>query len=145
MANYYASARTNYVKVSKSEQLEKLKETLSPFPIGVHSKEIEDGQHLVCFTCDDSDNGGWPSFAYDEDDNELNFSWEELVMPHIDENEVLVVMEVGAEKLRYLVGAADAYIRRPTGEIQWTSVSINDIYEKAKLEFAVDHVTPAEY
>ena len=142
MANYYASARTNYVRVT---DLEGLKEVLSRFPIGIHSQYAESDDPVYCFLCEDADGSGWPYCAYDEEDREILFSWENTVMPFVKVGEVLVVQEVGAEKLRYLVGYSEAYIRREDGRVESCHINIDDIYDKAKKLFDVGEIADATY
>jgi len=59
---------------------------------------------------------------------------------HLEKDEVAILMEVGSEKLRYLVGFAMAINHE--GDI--LQVSIRDIYKLVKEEWGIDP-TPAEY
>ena len=129
MADYNGHARTNAVKMADKEGLNAF---LSDWPIELYKNNCG---KTSFYSYDDS--GGWPSHGYDENDNEIEFSFEEL-MEYIEPGEVLVVMETGAEKLRYLVGYATAYVKTPTGEVKSCSVSIDDIYKKAAGEFDVE-------
>ena len=164
MANWYGSARTNYVRLNDGVTVEALQEHLELIgaDLEMWEKEIEGGLH-VGFGAGDSDNGGFPcwlspnipdreadpegfarlakALQVPEDDlegtDEAEFSWEQHIMPFVAEGEVLVAQEIGAEKLRYLTGHATAFIRR--GEtIQKVGVSISDIYEEAAETFGVD-------
>lgn len=95
---------------------------------------------------ENSDYGGWPGWACHENGEEVEFDFAIHVMPFVKSGEVVVVMETGAEKLRYLVGHATAYIR--SGEaIMDTHVSIDDIYAKAAEQFKtpLDRISRAEY
>lgn len=98
-----------------------------------------------------SENGDFQSFLHPEDSDdssdEEEFSWAEHVMPHIVVGEVLVVVCAGAEKLRYVSGWAQAYVRRANGTVDQTAISISDIYGKASEVFSVDlaNITAAEY
>ena len=151
MANYTASARSNYVKVS---DIDRLRHSLAPWPISIHEarnhETDEEGNGYFCFLCDNE--SGWPAIRWEEltdtTSEEFEFDWETDVMPFIAPNEVLVIMEVGNVKLQYLSGYATAYIRRET-EIDFTvesvAIRLYDIYEKAKNAFGVEHVTVAEY
>ena len=139
MANYYGSARSNYVKF---KDLDGLEQALSLFEISINNRE--DGLTTLC--SEDSD-GGWPSIVYYDDgefeDVELELDPLVHIVPFLAEGEVIVLMEAGAEKLRYLVGAAVAY----TWDGRECSVSIDDIYTKAEKEFGLpeNSITYAEY
>lgn len=106
MANYYATTRSNYFRV-KDRQL--FAEEMEACNIRVleHTTEPD----LICITSDLD--GGWPcdrevtpagDSPYGVEDYELS----EILPKHLQEGEVAVLMEVGHEKLRYLVGAAQA-------------------------------------
>lgn len=131
MANPYAAARTNYVKF---DDFEALKSALSPFPLEVVEKN---SKHALLVR----DYEGWPGFGIDEEDVEHEFSFEEHVCPHLAEGEVLVAMEAGHEKLRYVWGRATAYIK--SGDA--VSVSLDDIYDLAKAKFGIESITEASY
>ena len=108
--------------------------------------ERADGK--VVFLGVDPDSGSFPSWAQDEEGNDLEFDWETCVMPFVAEGEVLVTMEAGAEKLRYIVGVAAAFVRVGT-EVMSTALSLNDIYAQAVDEFgaavALKDIDPCEY
>jgi hypothetical protein len=137
MANWYGASRSNYVEI---EDLGGLQDSLARFG-GVHIHE-KDGKY--CLLADETEDGGWPSFALDNDD--LLFLFEDHVMPFVKEGEVLVIQQAGHEKLRYVSGYAAAFVRRGH-DIDYCDVGINDIYQKAAGEFNVDigDITRAEY
>lgn len=129
MANFYGSARSNYVKVdaSKLEALEAL------FPIETVTK---DGRTAIL----SQDEAGTPSIFIEDGDQE---DWLDLLgvenADNIDDlglldvihlvlqpGEIIVWLEVGAEKLRYLTGLAIAI--NDQGEVV-KRISIGDVYE----------------
>lgn len=120
MANYVGSARSNYFRVRDAAVFLDWVETL---PGVVASREDQDRFVLLV---ENGDDGGWPNWRYDDEgeDEEINLYAE--LAGHLSEGEVAVLQEVGAEKLRYLVGHAVAVDHR--GEK--LAVSIDDIYEK---------------
>ena len=142
MANWYGAARSNYVLI---KDLKALVDALDPWPISIHKKHKDDSDNnvLVCFLSEDQDSGGWPSTTWDEDDNEIEFDAAELICPHLVEGQVLVMMEAGAEKLRYITGQAVAF----NHEGDYVAVNLNDIYEAAAGAFDVSEasITRAEY
>jgi hypothetical protein len=136
MANYYATARSNYFKV---KDVAAFREWATPINIEV----IEgDGKHegLVCLIADDGDQNGWPSWRPGEgdgEDTEIDLAQE--IAAHLVDGHVAILMEAGAEKVRYVSGWAMAVNSK--GETE--SVSLQDIYEMA--EHLGEHVTRAEY
>ena len=137
MANYCGHARTNYVAVS---DMPGLIEALQPFDILISKKQGED---LFCLLSQ-SESGGWPSSVFDDDDNEIEFSFEDNVMPFVKENECLVTQEAGSEKLRYLVGEASAFIRKG-GVIESVYINIDQIYSLAQEELGAENITQCSY
>lgn len=79
----------------------------------------------------------------DTDQDETEIDWVNILTEHLAEGEVAILMEAGAEKLRYITGWAQA--------ISWdgrvNTVSLDDIYAKAAAEFGVDidSITRAAY
>lgn len=129
MANWYGAARSNYVMV---KDLLAFREAMAPWPIRV---SVADGlTNIACLLSEEPDSGGWPSSRYDaETDTDVDFDFAALVCPHLVEGQVLVVMEAGAEKLRYLTGWAAAYDH--TG--RHVGVDLTNIYEAAATAFGV--------
>lgn len=139
MANYYAAARSNSVHI---DDMAGLIQALNPFSDLKITEDTPDSG-LYCILCEE----GWPGFGIDDDDMEVEFDPLKHIVPFIREGEVFVMMEVGHEKLRYLVGFANAYCRAADGEVLQWGVSIDDIYSAAAREFGVDRdsINPAQY
>jgi len=130
MANYYGAARSNYFKV---KDVDALKEDLKGTEIMVDTR---DG--LVCLLCNDE--GGWPSWKLDSENfDEEEFVLTDVLASHLEGTHVAIIMEAGAEKLRYLTGYAQAVNAK--GEVK--TVSLDDIYDMAKS--LGNHITRAEY
>jgi len=118
MANYYGSCRSNYFRVKDGAAFESL---MAQIPSIEVAKE-KDSTYTVLGDCPDG--GGWPQ--WDIDDNEIDLPL--IVAEHLIEGEVAVFMESGAEKLKYIVGYAEAINSR--GER--VSVRLTDIYKLAE-------------
>lgn len=104
MANYYASSRTSYVKVKDKK---KFNEWEKEVPGRLIMKEDKEHGTLYGFCFDDDDCGGIPDSRYDEEkDDFVEFNIYEEIQPHISDGWAITFIEVGAEKLRYLVGHA---------------------------------------
>lgn len=110
MANYIASARSNYFAVK--DEAEFLKELESIRDI-VAVKQEETGKYMVH---SDSADGSWPTWGtdsegepiLDESGEEVQMDITSVIAKHLVDDEVAVFMEIGAEKLRYLNGEAIA-------------------------------------
>jgi hypothetical protein len=121
MANWYGSARSNYVRVKNRETFLAWVQTLP----GVEFAEKDDAFALLVGR--DSDGGGWPPSRFTGDlDEEIDLALE--IAPHLAPGEIFVYCECGAEKLRYLTGWATAV--NAAGET--LHVSIDDIYALAE-------------
>lgn len=127
MADWSGSARTNYFRVN---DLKAFEASLAPFS-NLHIQPENDpkpaGQpQRVCVL--ETDGYGWPSTHYDEEtDEDIEVDLAALIAEHLIDGEVAVLMETGAEKLRYLTGMAVAV--NAAGETR--TVSLEDIYDLA--------------
>jgi hypothetical protein len=138
MSNWYGSARTNEVTVI---DLDGLKNALIPFDVIIHERE----DNKVVFLPPNESDGDFYYCVIDEDTGEdIEFNWESVVMPYIKEKEVLIVMCSGAEKLRYITGDTQAYIRNGD-KVESLCLRLDDIYNMAKAKFNVDDVSRCEY
>lgn len=141
MANYDATARSNYVKLSNPEAAIRIAKAA-----GIRVSKSNLHPDLYCFLSENE--GGWPSTLCDIDNTgeETDFSFEENIMPYVEEGEVLVLMEAGAEKLRYIIGAAVA-MQRKGEKVSVCQVHLDGIYKIAAKKFKVaeDSITTATY
>ncbi len=134
MANIEAFSRTNYFRVKDAEAF---KNAMGEFG-DVDVNEREDGFFMLDTYA--SENGFWPTFIYNEDigeENEIDFP--KMVADHLIDDEVVIFMTVGHEKIRYVFGDAIAYNNK--GE--YTVISTSQIYDKAKK--LGKNITVAEY
>lgn len=134
MSQWSGVARSNYVKIKDMAALKAAIEN-----IDITTEEDDEGR--IAFFGADSDSGGWPSVEVD--DEYAPFNPAVVICPHMEEGEVLVFMEVGFERQKYVTGVASAYDH--TGRV--VQVNLNDIYTKAAKVFRVpkSFVTVAEY
>ena len=134
MANYIASARSNYFCVNDVEGLGDI------LPGGVSLHRMRGDPSRICLLVDYDDVGGWPTDFYNEETEDYEeFDWAERLAPFLLDDEVAIFMEAGAEKLRYLHGHAFAFNNK--GEFVY--MSLNDIYDKAAS--LGNNITRAEY
>lgn len=137
MANYVGSARSNCFRVRDEATFLSWVETLP----GVVARRENGNPGRFVLLVEDGDDGGWPNWRYvDEGEDEKVDLYGELAA-HLAEGEVAVLQEVGAEKLRYLVGYAVAVNHR--GEK--LAVSIDDVYERVRAAGWGPDVSTATY
>lgn len=129
MANYYATARTNYFKV---KDLDAFKEWLKSVRMNDLSliEDADTGRVGINATCGDC--AGW-MLNYEDDDGEEHDLLAELA-EHLTEGEVAILVEAGAEKVRYVHGFAMAVNHK--GEV--LRVMISDIYELVEKTWGVN-------
>lgn len=127
---WHGAARSNYVEIVDEDGLEK---ALKPFD-GLIEFDYDALGRTGFKTGDESNDGGWPSAATDDDGNEVEFDPVQLICPFMAESAVLVMMESGADKYRDITGNAIAYKKDGTK----IAIYLNDIYEKAAQAFGVD-------
>lgn len=133
MANYVGRARTNYFAVKNAVAFKEEFEQLDLEVI-----DHKEGDTTLYGLMSNSDNGGWPSDRYDEAADEYEpLDLPAMVAAHLVDGHVAVFLEIGWEKMRYLVGQAFAV------NAAGTVVSLNledEITERAKV--LGDHITP---
>lgn len=133
MANYYCTSRTNYFRVKDAT---KFTAWAAHHELTVHPQEGASDHFALA--PNDSDNGAFPDLDH-ETDEEIDFAAE--LATHLDESSVAVLLETGAEKLRYLHGHATA-INAQGDSVQ---ICLDDIYTLAAQRFPGKEVTRAEY
>ena len=131
MANYYASARSNYFKVKNPDAFF---EAMKPFDLDISDRNADDALCLLC-----KNDGGW---SWYNSDTEKDHNPVDIIAPHLQDNEVCILMETGAEKLRYLIGYAVAFNNKK----RQTVLSLQNIYDIARKEFGEQaSITEATY
>lgn len=134
MANYYSSSRSNYFRVKDKEKFKDFLDSTRSLSF------IEDKEGRAGFLVEGEE--GLPYYIYNEEtgeESELDLAQE--LSQHLIDGEVAIYQEVGAEKLRYLVGYSVAVNSK--GET--ITVNINDIYKIAQEELGGEDITTCEY
>lgn len=116
MANYYGTGRTNYFRVKDAK---KFRKEMSRFAV-----EVIEQDGMFCLLDKNMDGGG---FTWWDEAREFDADPVELLAPHLADGEVLVMIETGHEKYRYLVGYAMAF--NNTGDMEY--LNLGDIYKQA--------------
>ena len=101
MADFYATARSNYVKV---KDVEKAKQSLSDFgnTIHVHSTYPE-------YIMIEGGSSGFLTWCQNDDGEEKCLLWRDWCLEHLVAGQTLILIYVGNEKLRYLAAGAEVY------------------------------------
>jgi len=136
MANWYGTARSNYFRVKDAEVFVQWAKRRG---LGVF--KTERGADIFAIHGGDSTgDGSWPSYDMAED-SEIDLVRE--LAEHLPKGQVAVLMEIGAEKLRYLTGVAIAVNHK--GRV--VQLTLSDIYCKAARAFRVaeSEITQAAY
>jgi hypothetical protein len=136
MANWYGSARSNYFRVKDKDAFLKWADSRG---LGVFKNE-ESTDLFAIYGGENTDDGSWPSYDV-EGDTEIDLVTE--LAQHLPKGQVAVLMEIGAEKLRYLTGVAIAVNHK--GRV--IELTLSDIYRKAARSFHVaeSEITQAAY
>jgi hypothetical protein len=118
MANYYATTRSNYFRVTDATAFEAwCRKRFLDF----WTKQYEGIGLRYAVSGNET---GWPYYDSD-DDAEIDFTSE--LATHLDPRDVAVLIEIGSEKLRYLVGRATAVHH----DGLTVDVDLEEIYERA--------------
>jgi len=142
MANYYATARSNYFAV-KDEQAFRAWATLRGLTILEPDFQDITADGISRFGIapgDDDDSGSWPTVHFNDEtgeDDDIDIA--QQLAEHLADDEVAVLIEVGNEKLRYMIGTAEAVNNK--GESVF--VDLETIYESALT--LGKNITRAEY
>ena len=133
MANYEATARSNYFRVKDAKAFEEFIDGFESFEIVPDSE----GRYALI----DRDGTGLPSSRYSmEEDEWVECDFVVLLAEHLADHEVAILMEVGHEASRYVAGHAIAL----NNEGKVVQLNLSDIYGLALKEFGVEP-TRAEY
>lgn len=135
MADWYGTARSNYFRVKDPDAFLQWAER---HELGVFKSE--ERAELFAIHAGDTDKGSWPSYDM-ETDTEFDLLAE--LAEHLVKGQIAVLMEAGAEKLRYVTGVAVAVNHK--GRV--VDLSLSDIYRKAARTFHVaeGEITRGEY
>jgi len=111
MANYYATARSNYFAVKDEKAFREWAGLLRLTILKPdHRDKVADGiPRFGIAPGDHDDSGGWPTMLWNKEACDFDaIDVAEQLSAHLADDEVAVLLEVGNEKLRYLTGAAVA-------------------------------------
>lgn len=133
MANWYGTARSNYVRV---KDVQAAREALEKFDNQVHIHPQKPDYLMVS---GGSDSGGFNTSTWGEDDEDIELDWREWAIAHLCEGQVLWLVEAGAEKLRYVSAWAAAFTA--DGREAW--VNLDSAICQAMQSVGIDPATVA--
>lgn len=125
MANYIGTMRTNYFRVRDEEAFRKLMSTSVDYegcPLQLFEKE-EDGRKLFGFggyggllgICDpDNDDFEW---------NEAREAFIETLKDLLEDGNAAIILEAGAEKMRYVTGIAEIVTKTGSDFVDMTAAA----------------------
>ncbi len=127
MADYCATTRSNYFRVKDDEAF---RAWCGERSLDVWTKGVEDSDD-ICFaiSADRTWGSGWPSLEENAD-----FCLISELAGHLDPRDIAVLLEIGSERLRYLVGTAVAVRADGTN----VGLSLSDIYERAAQDLGTE-------
>ena len=131
MASYLCAIRTNYFRVTEEEKFRNLIDEFLSGSCEVFTRTDVNSNKLVGFGSDENIN--WP-----EDETGFFSGLQECLA----EDDSIIVLEVGHEKLRYFVGAATIITRSSIETIDLTSLAIS---KAAEMLGNPDYTTCCEY
>lgn len=125
MANYFGTWRTNFFQPRDLD-------AFTEWAGAVAGADYRQEGDLVAIFQGESD-GGLPGLRFTNDDElEVEIDFLEELRTHVAPGAVAIVLEIGAEKLRYLNGAAIAIRGAHAGEEapEMIQITLDDIYER---------------
>jgi hypothetical protein len=128
MADWYGTARTNYVRFKDDASMQAAKKIVDDCGMKWH---VGSGP-LVAMIGGNDEYGGFRLSCKQDDDLDQDYGWADIAQ-HLDDGQVLVCIEGGAEKLRYISGWAEAW----NNQQQTVCVQLSDIYALARERFGV--------
>lgn len=133
MANWIGSSRSNYFLVKDLAAFKAMVESqISELEVSGPEQSGERQGKVCLLISKGSDSGALPNTRWDDEkDEDVEIDLPSLIAPHLVEGEIVVLQEIGAEKLRYLTGYSIAFDH--TGER--VEVSLRDIYALAMAKF----------
>lgn len=137
MADYIASARSNYFVVKNSTAFQAW---CIEHDLDFWNGDCGSPNSYAVAPSQDSGHGEWP--WYESDDGDCSQTLFNEIAAHLVDEQVAVFIEAGAENLRYVAGTAVA-IHSSGARVD---LSISEIYDKARTAFGDEAViTFAEY
>ncbi len=142
MANYYCTTRSNYFHVNDEEGFRKMMKSVEGTEDSIHLWEEKDkaGDAVFGFGTYGGLLGYLPNGEASSDD-EMNASYDSFMQQlqkYIVDDEAVIIMETGAEKLRYVNGFAQIITSEEIGWIDLKDAAV----EKARKMLSKPEYSP---
>ena len=137
MADFYATSRSNFVIV---KDVQAAIESLKDYDIPIH-RHPTNSNAIMLAGCED--NGTFSLSCVDDNSEDVYLDLAEWCKTHLADNQVLVLVSAGAEKLRYISAWAEAYTWK--GEVVTVDLLetlFSKIYEKLDID-AIEVADPS--
>jgi len=129
LANYLCSVRTNYFHVKNPDLFRKFMERVYGTEDSVELWERKDGQGLPIFGFGSYGAiGGVRNTAEDTESEADETDYDEFVselQQHVREDDAVIILEAGSEKLRYIVGSVEIIT-----STDWDHLDIADLAKR---------------
>jgi hypothetical protein len=127
--NYHGTAHTNYVGIT---DIDGLRAAVAPFNLEVREHPGFAGTYGFFVS-----NGlGWPDHRVDDTGTDIGLNVCKVIMPFVQDGEVLILMDSGNQGPHYVCGRAEAW-RRHASETGSVAVCLHSIYAIATNRLAV--------
>ena len=144
MANYYCTVRTNYFKVDDEEKfLDLIGNTYAEDNIEVFEKDDDGAKKFGFGTCGPIT--GYIPEDKEDDDDALDYAFDNLLQglqKVVASDDAVIIMEAGAEKLRYVTGIAYIVTKNKISCIDLSAAAVAQAAEDLEND---DYQTQLEY
>jgi hypothetical protein len=124
--NVTSFGRTNYFPLLPESEAA-FRKRMADFGLEV----VENGDGVALIGSEE-----WPPSMLDENDNDVTFSLEQDVMPHVPDGHVVIAFSNCQEGMRSVGGDSEACIN-DEGETHSVSICLDSIYALASKEFEI--------
>ena len=128
MANFYATSRSNYVIV---KDVQAAVDSLKPYDIPIYCHPTN--SYAIMLTGCDANGTFNSSYLGESEENYVNLA--KWASTHLADNQVLVLVSAGAEKLRYVSAWAEAYTWK--GEVVTVDL-LDTLFSRLQKELGID-------
>ena len=129
MADFYATSRSNYVLV---KDVQAAIDSLKHYDIPIH-RHPKNKNAIMLAGCEAD--GTFNSSYVDESGDDIYLDLAEWAAAHLADNQVLVLVSAGAEKLRYISAWAEAYTWK--GEVVTVDL-LDTLFSRLQKELGID-------
>lgn len=141
MANYMCTVRTNYFHVKDAEKFKEIMEQVQGYEdeVKLWEETDQDGNPVFGFGCE-SGIAGIPCAPDDNGETEIDDDsydrFIEMLQECVADDDAVIIMEAGHEKLRYVVGSAEIITSRSTKYLDISRLAVKTAGKMLGCEFA---------